>query len=315
MTDTRDGALRSEEPPAPRAPRRISRRAVLIGSAAAGALAIGAPAASLAGLLPGRSTLFRLLGLDGAAGTVPDATPGPLLQGAFASEERLGIDCGWAVSYPPGSSPGDPLPVAVVLHGYSDDHRNAFGADRQGFDHFLAHYVDNGGQRFAIASVDGGNTYWHRRRTGEDSSRMIVDEFLPILASHGLATDRVALLGWSMGGYGALRLAGMLGPDRVSAVAAASPALWQAFPQAPRIAFDDEADFAANTVYGRQRSLAGIPVRVDCGTGDGFYSNDHTYVAGFPHRPSGGFTPGGHNLPYWLRINPAQLRFIGDNIA
>ena len=39
---------------------------------------------------------------------------------------------------------------------------------------------------------------------------MVLHEFLPLLdAARGLdVTDRIGLLGWSMGGYGALRLAG-----------------------------------------------------------------------------------------------------------
>ena len=55
---------------------------------------------------------------------------------------------------------------------------------------------------------------------------MVVDELLPLLADHGLRTDAIGLMGWSMGGYGALRLAGLLGPGRVRVVVAASPALW-----------------------------------------------------------------------------------------
>ncbi len=55
---------------------------------------------------------------------------------------------------------------------------------------------------FAIATVDGGTTYWHPRPNGEDAGGMVVDEFLPLLAEQGLRTDRSAFHGWSMGGYG-----------------------------------------------------------------------------------------------------------------
>ena len=136
-----------------------------------------------------------------------------------------------------------------------------------------------------------------------------------ILARHGLVTERVGLLGWSMGGYGALRLAGELGAGRVAAVAAASPALWHTFAQSANGAFDDAADFARNTVFGRQRRLDGVAVRVDCGTGDGFCANDRDYVSGFATAPSGGFEAGGHNTAYWLRMNPQHVAFVGRALA
>ena len=34
--------------------------------------------------------------------------------------------------------------------------------------------------------------------------------------------------------------------------------------------------------YGYQRDLAGLPVRIDCGTGDPFYRATQEYVDGFP---------------------------------
>ena len=69
---------------------------------------------------------------------------------------------------------------------------------------------------------------------------MVVDEFLPMLAERGLLAgpgDRIGLLGWSMGGYGALRLAALLGADRVAAVAAVSPAMWSDPDDASRSGF------------------------------------------------------------------------------
>lgn len=306
------------EPDAAPAParRRVSRRTLIVGGAAAAvAVGVGVPAASFAGVLPGRSTLYRLLGLDGPAGTVPAVATGPLVQGSFRSAARLGAACGWAVSYPPGHGPGDRLPVAIALHGYSNSHRTAFGPRAHGLDAFLAQYTARGGRPYAIASVDGGNGYWHPRRSGEDSAAMLVDEFLPLLARHGLVTERLGLLGWSMGGYGALRLAGELGAGRVAAVAAASPALWHTFAQSANGAFDDAADFARNTVFGRQGRLDGVAVRVDCGTGDGFCANDRDYVSGFATAPSGGFEAGGHNNAYWLRMNPQHVAFVGRALA
>ncbi|WP_425559990.1 alpha/beta hydrolase [Leifsonia poae] len=219
-----------------------------------------------------------------------------------------------AVSYPPGSRAGNTLPVLIVLHGYSGDHRSSFGSG-QGLDRFLAQAVQRGAAPFAVAAVEGGNTYWHRRASGEDAGAMVTDEFVPLLAAQGLTTDRIGLMGWSMGGYGALRLAGRLGPSRVAAVAAESPALWHHAGETARGAFDDPADFAANTVFGRQRELAGIPVRIDCGTGDGFYEAARDYADSLSPNPAGGFTAGGHDSAYWRRVAPSQLAFIAQHFA
>lgn len=252
--------------------------------------------------------------MDGAAGTTPNVNPGPMISGSFVSRARLGKTCGWAVSYPPGTTPGQKLPVLLVLHGYSDNHTNAFG-NRQGLDRFLAQAVDKGSAPFAVAAVDGGDTYWHRRATGEDSGAMLTEEFIPLLAKHGLDTERIGLMGWSMGGYGALLIAEQLGQKRVAAVAAESPALWHRADQAAHIAFDGPADFAAHTLFGRQKQLAGIPIRIDCGTGDGFCSTVRDYAASLMPRPAGGFTAGGHNEDFWRRVAPEQLAFIATHLG
>ena len=62
-----------------------------------------------------------------------------------------------------------------------------------------------------MATVDGGNFCWHARRCGIDPANIIVQELLALLARKGLDTERIALMGWSMGGYGALLLASRLG--------------------------------------------------------------------------------------------------------
>jgi S-formylglutathione hydrolase FrmB len=290
----------------------IRRRTLLIGAGGVLAAAATGLFGIEAGLIPGRTTLHQLLGLNGEAGVIPDAKPGPIARGEFVSGARLGTSCGWTIAYPPGAKEGDALPVLVVLHGYDADNTTAF--DRLGLDRFLAEAVDGGATPFAIASVDGGDGYWHPRRKGGDSGEMVVDELLPALAALELKTDRVGLLGWSMGGYGALLLGTQLGPDRVAAIAAESPAMWVDGGHSPEGAFDDAADYAAHDLAGRQNELAGIPVRIDCGTGDGFYPVVRDYVAGFSTPPEGGFTPGGHDYAYWRRMAPAQLAFLAEHV-
>jgi S-formylglutathione hydrolase FrmB len=291
--------------------RRLSRRGVVIGSGLA-ALGIAGYAVE-EGALPGRSFVYRHLGLDGPDGVIPDVAGGQRVSGSFVSRARHGRRCGWTIAYPPGA--WGRLPVAVVLHGRGNSHAAAFSRDYLGLDRFLAEAVRGGAPPYAMASVDGGETYWHHRADGDDAGAMVVDEFLPLLGDHGLDVSRVAFLGWSMGGYGALHLAGRLGPDLVAAATAMSPALWRDFADTAPGAFDDAADFARTTAFGRQRTLNGIPLRIDCGEEDPFYAATRVYRRGFRVQPAGGFQPGGHDVGYWRRMAPQHVRFLATALA
>lgn len=289
----------------------LTRRQLLLGGGATAAGVIALPAAGVeTDVLPGRVRLHSALGLNGAPAD-PPAADARLVSGRFDSSAR-GTTVGWTIAYPPEHRDGDRLPVLVALHGRFVDHTSLFG-DRIGLDHYLA--ADKT-LRFAIAAADGGDTYWHPRRSGEDAAAMITDEFLPLLAERGLATERIGLYGFSMGGYGALRLAGSLGADRVAAVVAVSAALFPSAATSAAGAFDDAEDFAANDVMQRQAELADIPVRLDCGDGDPFKPSVKAYRVGFPadDRPAGGFQPGAHDEDYWRRMAPAELSFVGAHL-
>ena len=294
--------------PAPSRTAKVTRRVFL--SAGVSALALGGIAAGVnAGVLPGRTTMYSLLGLDGPAGAIPHIADVPLVAGSFVSAKRKGITTGWTVAAPAGARN---VPVVVALHGFGGHHDSLFG-NALGLDRFLAAHIAKGGRPIAIAAVDGGNRYWHPRRDGDDPAGMVVDEFIPRLNEMGFDTGRLAFTGYSMGGYGALRFGWKLGPERVKAVSALSPALWTTARAAASIAFDSPADYAANDLYGRQSRLE-VPVRIDCGTGDGFQSAVRTYVDGFPKRPAGGFEAGGHDYRFWRRLAPAHVAFLAEQL-
>jgi enterochelin esterase-like enzyme len=262
-----------------------------------------------AALLAGAS--FVLAGCSGGLPPgVPDVATGRLAGGSFRSRYRR-TDVGWSVSYPPGRTGA--LPVLVFLHGRGGDHSGAFGGSLH-LDKFLADAVGHGTKPFAIASVDGGDhEYWHPRRDS-DPAAMVIHEFLPLLARNGLDVRRIGLMGNSMGGYGALYLASVLRRDRVSVAVAESPAIWRSAAQTVEGAFDDAADFAAHSIFGRLHRLAGIALRVDCGGSDGFAPITRELRAMLHPTPAGGIEPGGHDATYWRSQAPAQLRFAGRHL-
>ncbi|HEV7192876.1 MAG TPA: alpha/beta hydrolase-fold protein [Jatrophihabitantaceae bacterium] len=245
---------------------------------------------------------------------VPNVAPGPLDGGTFVSAHRGGLTTGWSVAYPPGSSAGDRLPVLIVLHGRGGNHRSAFDGGLF-LQRYLAEGIERGLRPFAIASVDGGDqSYWHPRRDG-DTSAMLLDEFVPLLARRGLNTTRPSLLGWSMGGYGALYLATRLGAGHLGAVVAESPAVWHSAAESAAGAFDDAADFDQHAIFGHTDALTGVALRIDCGSSDGFAPVTRDVRAAISPTPAGGIESGGHDEGYWRSQARAQLAFVSEHLG
>ncbi|MGH3523821.1 MAG: alpha/beta hydrolase-fold protein, partial [Mycobacterium sp.] len=224
--------------------------------------------------------------------------------GSFVSAARGGVTTNWAIARPPGQTAS--LRPLIALHGKGSDAATVIAG---GVEQGLAQAVDAGLPPFAVGAVDGGGSYWHKRASGEDSGAMVTDELIPLLDDHGLDTSRVGFLGWSMGGYGALLLGGRLGPTRTAAICAVSPALWLSPGATAPGAFDGAADWSANSVFGMP-ALASIPIRVDCGNGDPFYSATKEFIASLPNPPAGGFSTGGHDPSFWSAQLPAELTWM-----
>lgn len=278
--------------------------------------------------LPGKVRLDRALGRCGRVPNAPTAT-GTLRTETFRSQRR-GVDVTSATVLPAGITSLRGLRVAVALHG---DGGTGIGTVHWlALDHYLADAVANRGvPPFALVAVDGGvNSYWHSRAGGDDPIGMIIDELLPRLARQGARVDRIGAIGWSMGGYGALVLAEAVAGSpalgrasrkapisRMAAVVASSPALFPSFENAQRTnqdAFDSAADFARNNVLTHADRLAGVPVRVDCGTSDPFAPMVEKFRKRLP-TADGGMSGGCHDRAFWCRRLPAQLAFLGHHIG
>jgi S-formylglutathione hydrolase FrmB len=240
-----------------------------------------------------------------ALGTTAPASAAPTFaSGFFMSAARGGVLTQWAIARPPGQT--GPLRPIIALHGKG---QSAAGVMAGGVEQGLAQAVAAGLPPVAVVAVDGGGSYWHKRASGEDSGAMVLDELIPMLGTQEIDTSRVAFLGWSMGGYGALLLGSRIGPARTAAICAASPALWTSAGAAAPYAFDGAADYEAHSVWGRPE-LNSIPLRIDCGDGDPFAEATRQFIAQLPNPPAGGFSPGGHDGAYWSSQLPAELAWI-----
>jgi enterochelin esterase-like enzyme len=230
--------------------------------------------------------------------------------GSVRSAARGGVETTWAIARPAGSAQS--LRPVIALHGRNG---NASGVMDLGVDNALAQAMKVGWPPFAVVSVDGGaNDYWHRRAWGADSGAMVLNELLPMLADQGFDVSRVAFLGWSMGGYGVLRLGAILGPDRTAAICAVSPALWTSYSNVEPGAFDSYDDWTHNNVFGL-RVLSQIPVRVDCGTGDRFCPAARQFTGSLPRPPAGGFWEGGHNVSFWRQLMAPDLTWLASSLT
>jgi S-formylglutathione hydrolase FrmB len=296
-----------------RMPTELSRRAVLrlgIGAAAgaAGAYAVGSA------LLDSQVTAQPVTMTGVGVPLAPPLAPPPLeppptaaptyVSGSFVSAARGGIATNWAIARPPNQT--GPLRPVIALHGKGGDASSVMAGGVEGG---LAQAAEAGIAPFAVVAVDGGGSYWHKRASGEDTSAMVLDELIPMLSAQGLDTSRVAFLGWSMGGYGALLLGARLGPARTAAICAVSPALWTSSGGTAPGAFDGADDYAANSVWGLP-ALGSIPIRIDCGNSDPFYSATKQFIAQLPTPPSGGFSPGGHDGAFWSSQLPADIAWM-----
>ncbi|RJS47044.1 alpha/beta hydrolase-fold protein [Nocardioides cavernaquae] len=278
----------------------ITRRGLLTGALGGAATLAGAGALVDVDVLPGRVAFRRELGLNGDAGLIPDIEPGEVEHGTLAGAD-------WWIARPPGAT--GTLPVVVALHGAhssAEDWLRTMGLDR-----FLA----ASGASFALAGIDGGTKgYWHPRDDGHDPRALVLDHFLPLLASHGLEAESPGLLGWSMGGYGALLFASEL--DRKVPVVATSPALWNSYDATVAGAYDSRADFERWRILGdgtRLDALRKLEIRVDCGRGDPFLGGVKDLRDELPDAEVH-LAAGAHDAAYWTRVLPAQLAWLGSRM-
>jgi dienelactone hydrolase len=295
----------------------LTRRQFLIG----GGLALGGLAA--AGVvaqrtLPLRSYWYQLTGACGPEEPAPADLAKPTY-GTFRSK-ALGTAVEYGEWAPAIFVPqGFKFPVCYCLPARGQDTRWVLDAPVYLADYAAPKNPDGGTRLLALVAIAGSDTYWHERADGEDRMAMLLDEFIPWYEKrHGVggSRERRAVMGWSMGGYGAL-LAAERRPDMFAAVVAASPALWRSYGDGVGDAFDDERDFAENDVFAGIGELSDTAVRVDCGKADVFHDAARDFAARCEEqtgRPVAGDVAddvkGCHDPDYWRRVAPDELAFV-----
>lgn len=257
------------------------------------------------------------LGVTGATTPSPSASkivvtgPGPVVRGTLASK-TIGGNRKWIIYYPPGSKPGDSVAVAIIMHGLGDGLGNV---ENKVYQLALADFVAAGGTGFAVAAIEGGSYFWQKTGT-RDGGALIASEFLTLLTSRGLDTTRLALAGWSMGGWGALRLACDELHGKLRAIAPMSTPCYPSWGAVPDKTWMSKAEFNRNNFYNRTQRLTGLPIYLACGTKDDFYPGNVAFAAKLK-RTSGvtdvttSFRTGIHDQAFWLSQTSHVINFLG----
>jgi S-formylglutathione hydrolase FrmB len=202
------------------------------------------------------------------------------------------------------AAPDQPQGVLLCLHGRNGDYRSAFDSVH------MNDVVAAANKPIVVVGVDGGSgSYWHKRASGIDPQVMIHEELWPRIERELAAALPRAIMGWSMGGYGAL-LSAENHPGMYKAVVGSSPALFPSAAASSPGAFDNPADYLRNDVFLGIASLKGSVVRIDCGTNDPFVPTARSFAARLPAPNPGGFSYGFHDEAYWRSVAPAQVATV-----
>lgn len=273
-----------------------------------------------------RSALLLLLLLAAPAARAE------LRPGSFASPS-LGRHVAYVVDLPDSYAGGEArYPVVYALHGLFE---GATFWERRGLAPILATLRSTGEvPEFVLVAVDGGNSFYVNGPEGAFEDLVTRDVIAHVEASYRVRSGREsrALLGVSMGGYAALRIA-FKRPELFAAVATHSAMLIEKPPSAAdgarrgqmaafARAFGDPIDparWAAASpleIASRLESRAAPAVYFDCGSEDRYglaaghrLLHERLTARGIAHEFA--LHPGDHGYEYVRSVLERSLRFLG----
>jgi S-formylglutathione hydrolase FrmB len=256
--------------------------------------------------------------------------------GTFASA-ALGREVAYIVDLPPSyaAAASRTYPVVYALHGLFEG--SGFW-ERRGLAAILAELRASGGlPEFLVVAVDGGNSFFVNAKGGRYEDLVTQDLVAHVEASYRVVPGRAgrALLGVSMGGYGALHIA-FENAALFGAVATHSAMLLEAAPSAEQGArrgqmaafhqvFGDPIDTAlwiANDplALGRKLDAKAAPALfLDCGAEDRYgLASGHRELhrileeRGVDHAFE--LPPGDHGYEFVRARLEKSLRFLGERL-
>lgn len=249
-----------------------------------------------------------------AAAATPGAVPTYTTSGGTIDSAYTGLKHNWTLTYPTGHD-GEPLPVALALHSSNGDATEMFVLGMP--DRLDALITAGKIPPFALASIDSMNGFYEKKG-GRDYARVVSVEFLKVLHDRNLDTSRLGIIGWSMGGWGAFRLAQHELHDRVRVISAISTPCYSSWKTWPSYERGDmtKAQFTANNFYPHPKLLAKPRIFLFCGTSDGFYKGNKAFAkvldrAKGVRKPKTHFSAGGHTHHYWKSVLDPALTHIG----
>jgi pimeloyl-ACP methyl ester carboxylesterase len=293
---------------------RVSRRTLLLGVLGSGVAAVAAGAA----VEWDSPTFVRLRGGCGSNPSVPPSTYDVHSTTSFSTSSDLAggtqsRTLAYSVALPAGHHRSDLTPLVVVLPGLNG------GADDLDRGLGIAGFATAAASKLAFVQPGfGDRTYWHGRADGRDPMADLLAVVGDVETQYGVggARDRRGVLGWSMGGFGALLLA-QQHPDLVAAAVGLSPAVYRSYAEARRshtYTFDSEADWQRYGLWQHLDELRGTAVHVDCGSGDPFAPTVRQLLKTIPG-VSGGIESGCHVGSFWRRRMPTALTFLTQHLT
>ncbi|PPK67429.1 alpha/beta hydrolase-fold protein [Actinokineospora auranticolor] len=233
--------------------------------------------------------------------------PAPLFESRKVFSKARGREVSLLVYRPDGlADDGGTLPTCLALHGR--------GANANQFTDLGVGDNLSAAAAYAVVAVDGGDaTYWVRTDPGDDPQAMLTDELPAWLAELGVSTKPFAVLGVSMGGYGALNYV-RAHTGQVRAAAVLSPALFPTWAQAKaRDVFPGRALWEQTEPLLHVAELGKTALGVWCGTADPLLPSANQLID--TAKPAVARTgDGGHDADYWRRALPEAMSFIGSHI-